>query len=80
VAVAVADRWRGRGIAGLLLQQIAARARAEGIYCLTALCLRSNTAVLRLLSRLGPMTTAPSAPGVVEVRIDLRRAGTASRR
>jgi GNAT superfamily N-acetyltransferase len=74
VAVAVADLWRGRGIASLLLQQIAARARAEGIYCLTAMCLRSNTAVLSLLSRLGPMTTEPSGPGVVEVRIDLGRA------
>jgi RimJ/RimL family protein N-acetyltransferase len=76
VAVAVADRWRGRGIAGLLLRRIAARARTQGIYCLTAVCLRSNTAILRLLSRLGPMTTAASDPGVVEVRIDLRRAGT----
>ena len=33
-----------------------------------------------LLGRLGPMTTAPSGPGVVEVRIDLGRAGTAARR
>lgn len=80
VAVAVADRWRGRGIASLLLQRIAARARAEDIYCLTALCLRSNTAILRLLARLGPMTTDVSAPGVLEVRIDLRRASSASRR
>lgn len=75
VAVAVADRWRGRGIAGLLLRRIAAQARAQGICCLTAVCLRSNTAILRLLSRLGPMTTAASGPGVIEVRIDLR-AGT----
>lgn len=79
VAVAVADCWRGRGIASLLLRRITARARAEGICCLTALCLRSNTAILRLLSRLGPMTTTPSTPGVVEVRIDLRRASAASR-
>ena len=75
VAVAVADRWRGRGIAGLLLRRIAARARTQGIYCLTAVCLRSNTVILRLLSRLGPMTIAASDPGVVEVRIDLGRAG-----
>lgn len=76
VAVAVADRWRGRGIAGLLLQRVAALARAQGIDCLTAVCLRSNTAILRLLSRLGPMTTAASDPGVVEVRIDIRLAGS----
>jgi GNAT superfamily N-acetyltransferase len=77
-AVAVADRFRGRGIASLLLQRITARPRAADIYCLIALCLMSNGAFLRLLSRLGPMTTAASAPGVVEVRID-RAPGPASR-
>jgi predicted GNAT family acetyltransferase len=79
VAVAVADRWRGRGIATLLLQQIAARARAADIDCLTALCLASNTAVLGLLSRLGPMTTTPPDAEVIEVRIDLGRASAAAR-
>ena len=71
VAVAVADHWRGRGIATLLLAQIAARARAAGIGCLTALCLASNTAVLGLLSRLGPMTTTPPEAEVIEVQINL---------
>ena len=71
VAVAVADHWRGRGIASLLLQQIAARARAAGIDRLTALCLASNTAVLRLLSRLGQMTTSPPEAEVIEVQINL---------
>ena len=71
VAVAVADHWCGRGIATLLLAQIAARARAAGIDCLTALCLASNTAVLGPLSRLGPMTTTPPEAEVIEVRINL---------
>ena len=71
VAVAVADRWRGRGIASLLLQQIAARARAAGVDCLTALCLASNTAVLGLLGRLGPITTTPPEAEVIEVQINL---------
>ncbi len=71
VAVAVADHWRGRGIATLLLAQIAARARAVGVDCLTALCLASNTAVLGPLSRLGPMTATPPEAEVIEVRIDL---------
>lgn len=71
VAVAVADRWRGRGIASLLLRQIAERAHAAGIETLTALCLASNTAILRLLSRLGPITAAPAEAGVIEVRISL---------
>jgi RimJ/RimL family protein N-acetyltransferase len=71
VAVAVADHWRGRGIATLLLQQIAARARAAGIDRLTALCLESNTAVLGLLSRLGQMTITPPEAEVIEVQINL---------
>lgn len=70
VAVAVADRWRGCGIATLLLQRIAARAREAGIDCLTALCLTSNHSILRLLSRIGPMTTGRPADGIVDVRID----------
>lgn len=45
-----------------------------GIDCLLALCLSSNTAVLRLLSRLGPMTATPPEAEVVEVRISLRSA------
>lgn len=71
VAVAVADRWRQRGIASLLLQRIAGRARTAGIGYLTAVCLRSNTAVLRLLARLGTMTTTASDEQTVEVRIEL---------
>jgi GNAT superfamily N-acetyltransferase len=80
VAVAVADRWRGRGIASLLLQQIAERARAAGIESFTALCLTSNTAILRLLSRLGPMTAVPAEAGVIEARISLGRQPPPTRR
>ena len=71
VAVAVVDRWRGRGIAGLLLARLASRARAAGIETLTALCLASNDAVLHVLGRLGPTTIGPPVAGVVDVRIDL---------
>ena len=67
----MADHWRGRGIATLLLAQIAVRARVAGIDRLTALCLASNTAVLGLLSRLGPMTATPPEAEVIEVRINL---------
>jgi RimJ/RimL family protein N-acetyltransferase len=77
VAVAVADQWRGRGIASLLLQRIAARARAADIHCMTALCLTSNTAILRLLRRLGPMTASEPDAGVVEVRIDIEQPSAA---
>jgi len=72
VAVAVADSWQGRGIASLLLQQIAARARMAGIGSLTAVCLAPDTAALRLLSRLGPMTTSAPEAGAIGVRVNLR--------
>ncbi len=71
VAVAVADDWRGQGIAGMLLERVAASARAVGIERLTAICLATNHTVIRLLSRLGPTTIGPPDAGLVDVRIDL---------
>ena len=76
LAVAVADQWQGRGIASLLLHRIAARARAAGMRWLIVECLASNTAIVRLLSRLGPVPTAPPAFGVMELRLDLGPAST----
>jgi GNAT superfamily N-acetyltransferase len=73
VAVAVADDWRGKGIAGMLLERVAARARASGVEWFTALCLESNYTVIRVLSRLGPTIISPSQAGTVELRIDLRK-------
>jgi RimJ/RimL family protein N-acetyltransferase len=73
VAVAVADEWRGLGVATLLLERIAARARDAGIDCFTATCLATNHTVIRLLSRLGATTIAPPEAGIVELRIDLTR-------
>lgn len=73
VAVAVADEWRGLGIAGTLLARVADRARQAEIDRFTALCLASNDAVIRLLSRLGPTTIGPPDFGVVELRIELTR-------
>lgn len=73
VAVAVADDWRGLGIAGLLLRGVAARARDTGIEHLTATCLASNHTVIRLLSRLGATRIGASDLGVVDLRIDLTK-------
>jgi len=74
VAVAVADQWRGLGIASMLLERVTARARSAGIKQFIAICLASNHTVIRLLSRLGPTKVGPSDAGVVELRIDLTSA------
>jgi GNAT superfamily N-acetyltransferase len=71
VTVAVADDWQGRGIATMLLERVAARARSVGIEQLTAVCLASNLTLIRLLSRLGATTVGPLDAGLVNIRIDL---------
>jgi len=71
VAVAVADAWRGQGIASILLKRVATSARAAGIERFTAMCLATNHTVIRLLSRLGPTTIGTPDAGLVDVRIDL---------
>jgi GNAT superfamily N-acetyltransferase len=70
VAVAVADQWRGRGIASMLLERVTVRARSAGIKQFIAVCLASNHTVIRL----GPTKVGPSDAGVVELRIDLTSA------
>jgi acetyltransferase len=74
VAVAVADSWRGRGIASMLLERLAGRARSAGIERFEATCLSTNYTIIRLLRRLGPTTIGPPVAGVVDVQIDLTSA------
>jgi GNAT superfamily N-acetyltransferase len=71
VAVAVADDLSGRGIATILLERVAARARGVGIEQLAATCLTSNKRMIRLFRRIGEITLGPSVAGIVEVSIDL---------
>jgi GNAT superfamily N-acetyltransferase len=71
VAVAVADDWRGRGIATILLDRVAERARAVGIEYLAAVCLVTNERMIRLFRQLGETTVGPSIAGTVDVSIDL---------
>ena len=85
VTVAVAEAWQGRGIATALLERVAARARSIDIEKLTARCPARDRTLIRLLSRLGPITIEPSDIGLVNVRIDVgsapeRRAVSAGRR
>jgi len=74
LAVAVADQWQGRGLGSLLLDRIAARARAAGIRWLTVECLASNASIACLLRRLGPVLITPPAFGTIELHIDLGQA------
>jgi RimJ/RimL family protein N-acetyltransferase len=73
VTVAVAEAWQGRGVATALLERVAARARSVGIEELTARCSAGNDALIRVLSRLGPMTVGVSGVGLVNVRVGLGR-------
>ncbi len=71
VAVAVADDWRGLGVATMLLDRVVARARTVGIEQLAATCLATNFAVIRLFSRMGDATVGAPIAGVVDIQIDL---------
>jgi L-amino acid N-acyltransferase YncA len=74
VTIAVSEAWRERGIASMLLDRLAARARSIGIEQLTASCAADSHTVMRLLSRLGPITTGRAAAGLVDARINLNSA------
>lgn len=70
VSVTVSDDWRRRGLASMLLEQLAARARSIGIKQLTASCL-ANEPLIRLISALGATTVQRSKAGLVDVRVRL---------
>jgi GNAT superfamily N-acetyltransferase len=52
-AVSVVDEWQSRGVGSLLLEEIAHRARQEGIRYFAAPVLARNETAITLLSRLG---------------------------
>jgi acetyltransferase len=68
-AVAVADEWQGRGVGGVLLERLAARAREVGVTRFTASLLTTNRAMLTLFARLGEMEVAHE--GGTTTRIDV---------
>jgi GNAT superfamily N-acetyltransferase len=75
VAVTVIDEWQGRGLGTVLLEVIAARARAVGITAFTGLVLAGNHEMLELMSGLGPMTIVDSSAGTVQVQTPIPVAG-----
>jgi len=71
VAVAVADDWQGRGLGTTLLQDLAARAREEGIERFSASVLAENSAVIELIFKLGDAHVTGRHDAVVELLMDL---------
>jgi RimJ/RimL family protein N-acetyltransferase len=75
VAVAVADDWQGRGLGTALLDELAARAREEGVERFTASVLAENRAMMDLLLTFGEVRVTGHTEGVVELVMDLSDAG-----
>ena len=70
VAVTVADDWQGRGLGSLLLEELADRARAEGVKQFTAVVQAQNERAVRLVERIGPLEHTEEG-GYLEVKVQL---------
>ena len=71
--VTVVDTWRGRGVGGLLLRRLSARAAAAGIRTFTATVRTDDNAMLGLLERLGQVNERGEA---IEVALPVEDAPT----
>ncbi len=70
--IAVADDWRGTGLASFLLNELIRSAHARGLKGMEGLILANNAPMRNLAKRLGFQETASSeGPGVVRVWRDL---------
>jgi RimJ/RimL family protein N-acetyltransferase len=67
IAFVIADRYQGRGLAPLLLDELASVARAEGIIRFDADTLVENAAMLAVFSRSGFDVRSSVSAGVVHV-------------
>jgi RimJ/RimL family protein N-acetyltransferase len=75
-AVGVGDRWMRIGLGTALLSALVARAREVGIVRFTGVIHADNTAIRRLVEKVGgPYETTPAGQGVLEIAIDLRARG-----
>jgi GNAT superfamily N-acetyltransferase len=70
-AVAVIDDWQGRGLGGVLLRRLSARARANGIETFTASLLTENRSMLRLFERLGRVDVRSVEGPTMEIDVEL---------
>src|SRR5207244_1235895 len=67
VAVAVTDEWQRRGLGTALLQDLAARARQEGITRYSAPVLADNNAMLEFARKLGDVEVTAVEDGIVHL-------------
>ena len=72
VAFFVDDANHGRGLATLLLEHLAVRAREVGLSGFTASVLPDNRQMIGVFTQAGFETATRFADGVVEVRLDLQ--------
>lgn len=72
VAFFVDDHHRGRGLATLLLEYLAAAARRAGISGFTASVLPTNQRMVGVFRQAGFTTASTFEDGVIEVRLDLQ--------
>lgn len=80
VAVTVVDAWQRRGIGRLLLTELTARAREEGIRRFTALVAADNRSMRRLLERLdAPVQRIRPLGEAAEYEIEIESKGLGSR-
>jgi GNAT superfamily N-acetyltransferase len=72
IAIAVIDRWQGRGVGRALLNRLSAVAQARGISRFTGVILADNPRMIKLMSSLGTVVSRRADSGTVELVVDLR--------
>jgi acetyltransferase len=75
-AIVVGDRYHGQGLGSMLLKQLAAYARAQGVHTFLGSILPGNAAIMRFVERSGlPYHMTHAAGGVLQIRIALDPTG-----
>jgi RimJ/RimL family protein N-acetyltransferase len=70
-AVTVVDDWQGRGLGGVLLDRLTARARELGVKHFEATLFTTNKAMLRLFEKLGCMRSHREDLEVLAIDVEL---------
>jgi RimJ/RimL family protein N-acetyltransferase len=70
-AVTVVDDWQGRGLGGVLLDRLTARARQLGVKHFEATLFTTNKAMLRLFEKLGCMRSHREDLEVLAIDVEL---------